>query len=74
MEPDWDTVADDVLGTTYSLAYIADKFDVDESDVEEELLDRDVECCPLCGWWTESGDLTDPDDDDAPLMCGECRE
>lgn len=64
-----------VLGTCWSEAEIADRFDIDIDDVTEKLLDENIELCPMCGWWHESGELTDVDDpDDETIACPDCRK
>ena len=68
-------VAADLLGTCTSLDFYieAHELDVDAETLEDLLLDFGVERCPVCEWWHESGELIDPDDDDAEPMCDQCR-
>lgn len=63
---DWGQIAEKVEGTTMSAAEIAEKYNVDEDDVEERLIDENIEVCGGCGWWWDSGAL-DPD-----LYCPDC--
>lgn len=50
------------------------RFDLDmtEDEVIEAMLDRNLEPCPICGWWMESGELIN--DDLAVVGCQQCRE
>jgi hypothetical protein len=59
------------VGTAESPAVLAQRFDVDDEDVEEILADFNVETCPGCGWWVDSGELADEDGGDQP--CESCR-
>ena len=52
------------VGTADGPGELAERFDVDEDDVEEILADLNVETCPGCGWWVESGELADENGDE----------
>ena len=41
-------------------------------EVDEQLLAMSLEKCPFCGWWCESSELVDEDDE--VVGCGQCRE
>lgn len=70
----WDEVYEYLEGTSNTEFAAIEYFDLDcePGDVIEAMLDRNLEPCPECGWWTESGELTD--DDSNPESCGQCRE
>lgn len=44
---------------------------IDSDDVQEILADAGVECCNVCGWFSEIGDMTEIDGE---LTCPECVE
>lgn len=71
--PDWNRIADAALGSCTSVSQLADQFEVDEDEVEERLLDLNVEVCPMCGWWVDSGELIEDDHDDGDPVCDDCR-
>lgn len=64
----WQAVADFVVGTTISPIAIAERFDVDEDDVEFELGKRGIETCTGCGWWFH--DLAGHPD----VLCEDCAD
>lgn len=43
-------------------------------DWEDELLNVNTEQCSSCGWWFESCELVNPDDDEDIGRCDQCRE
>ncbi len=65
-------IAQYAVGTADSPGDLAQRFDVDEEDVEEILGDFNVEPCPGCGWWVESGELADENGDEQ--HCVSCRD
>lgn len=69
----WDSVYEWLEGTCHSEHAVIEYFGWDgkPEDVIEAMLDRNLEMCPDCGWWTESGELTDENNDPAP--CEQCR-
>ena len=60
-------------GTCETLgAFIERKeLDIAPDELEDLLLDVSTECCSGCGWWMESSDLVDEDDE--PCQCAQCR-
>lgn len=50
----WQAISDSVVGTTISVPDIAERFGVDEDDVEHELGLVRVQTCPVCGWWSHT--------------------
>jgi hypothetical protein len=68
-------IADWLMGTCYSATAAADHFEIDSTDLEDNLLDVNTEQCKGCGWWFESGELTPDDDenDDEVGYCSDCR-
>jgi hypothetical protein len=57
-------LAENLMGTTDSIetaleALGLDQCDFDVTDVEDALLDYNVELCPGCSWWFDSGELND---------------
>lgn len=72
-EEQWDKIADEALGTPTSPSAFIDKYELDASieEVEEALLDRNIETCPLCGWWVESGEMAEELSDAG--ICESCR-
>lgn len=60
----------ELLGTCTELsAWIDNKgYDVDISNLESDL---DIERCPECDWWCETGELVDEDCN--PCECESCR-
>lgn len=42
-------------------------------DLRELLLDNNVEECPSCGWWVDSGELLYPETDEVDGHCENCR-
>ncbi len=66
MDVDWAVVAARAVGTTDSPAALAERFDVDEDDVEEMLSAEGAETCPGCGWWFWIESL------DADFYCDDC--
>lgn len=63
----WDRVADYAVGTCDSPAVLAERFEVPEDEVEEQLGKRRVETCPGCGWWWMAIEL------DGEGYCPDCR-
>jgi hypothetical protein len=63
-------IADLAEGTCKSESELADKFEVDEDQVIEACLDFGIERCMGCGWWCESGELEEVDNE---FYCGDCR-
>lgn len=67
-------IADGLLGTSNSILYLLEKYAVDEfyiDLVEDYLLEHNVEQCELCGWWFESHELVDSDNE--VVGCRDCR-
>lgn len=65
---------DRALGSADGPAQLVASLDLDDSYeelVEELLLDANVEECPECGWWHDSGELVDEDGE--PGSCVSCR-
>lgn len=56
-EIDWDAIAHAVQGTCDSLAAIAEKYDVAEDIIDENLDEAGVTSCAGCGWWYETSEL-----------------
>ncbi len=48
-----------------------DSRDYDELDVGDQLLSQNLECCPVCGWWVESWELSD--DEGNCKACDQCE-
>lgn len=69
-KPDWGKIADAVEGTTMGVPEIAERFDVDEDDVEEELDNVGIEHCLGCDWWVETALLMLNDYGD--MVCSDC--
>ena len=68
--------ADEDLVTSYADGYeralmIAEEEGIE--DLDEFLLDHNVEKCPGCEWYVESGELIPPDEDDPDGFCENCR-
>lgn len=68
MLTDWAAIAAAVVGTTDSPGVIAERYDVDEDEVEERLGEQGVETCSACGWWFYDV-MRHPD-----VLCEECDE
>lgn len=68
-------IAEYLVGTCNSIDEALERFDVveDTSEVEDQLLDlpEGVECCPGCGWWVNSWELVDDNND--LCLCENCR-
>src|SRR5262245_45587396 len=45
--------------------------DYADDEVEDQLCGAGLELCPGCGWWFESGELID--DDNEVVGCEDCR-
>jgi len=60
-------------GTCNSIEAAIERFDLDASveEIESYTLDNNLECCPGCGWWMESHELIDEDDN--VVGCDQCR-
>ncbi|KKN29328.1 hypothetical protein LCGC14_0845380 [marine sediment metagenome] len=71
-----DQIVEHFLGTCNNVFTAEDVFDfeITPEDTEEALLDRNVEACQGCGWWFESGELVDPDDEEIIGYCEDCRD
>jgi hypothetical protein len=52
------------------LSWVSEQLNVDESDVEDALLDLGLEPCQGCGWWHESFELSENEDGD--FVCDDC--
>jgi len=69
-------VADSVIGTCESLQkhieIIVDDYDVHitEDELRDKLLEKNVEECFGCGWWVQSDELIDEDDN--VVGCHDC--
>lgn len=46
---------------------------IDENDIEEWLLSRNIEKCPCCEWMVESYQLIPDGEEDADGHCENCR-
>jgi len=46
--------------------------DTPVEEVEDRLLDVNIERCPICDWWVESGEIVNDDGD--VVGCESCRE
>ncbi len=59
-------------GTCDSIGSALEELDLDYEveEVEEALLDLNIELCRGCGWWMESCELEDDDDE----ICGYCHD
>lgn len=64
----------ELLGTCESVGHYIDRLNLDlsDDDLEDEMLTANIETCPHCGWWMESGDLLD--DDGNVVGCDQCRD
>lgn len=70
-------------GTCNSLHRAEDHFgfQIDVTDLEDQLLDQNIEMCKGCGWWFESGNLVPDAEEDIPDgfedeligYCEDCR-
>ena len=48
------------------------KYNIDIGELAEAALDKNVEQCPGCRWWCESGELVD-DNGEPDGKCDNCR-
>lgn len=48
--------------------------ELEESDIEDLLLDRNVEVCPSCGWWTYSHEIILDEETEEPVGCHDCMD
>lgn len=72
-----DEIADSIKGTCDSedkwVEILEDwGFYVDSDDIVDYLLDRNIERCSGCGWWHESHELVNEDND--IVGCEQCRK
>lgn len=66
---DWHEIGETVLGTAMNLPQIAERFDVDEDDIEGNLSEiAGIETCAGCGYWVEGSSL------DEGEYCEDCHE
>lgn len=42
-------------------------------ELEQAALNCNIEKCPKCGWWTESHNLLDIDEEEVDGFCDNCR-
>lgn len=63
-------ITDELLGQCGREAHICDEYGIDDGELIELMLSRNVECCVVCGWWKESSEM-DPDAETPPQCC-EC--
>lgn len=75
-EDTWSQVYDYLIGTANTADGAIERFGLncDIDDVEEAMEDRNLECCPTCGWWVETHELLDDDTDDVLDTCSNCRD
>ncbi len=66
-DPSWWVIGEAVVGTTMAVPEIAERYQLDEEDVEHQLGLLHVEVCGECGWWCKDT-LIDPE---MPL-CDDC--
>lgn len=68
-----ETAIDMAQGTCRSVEDIAESLsllldrNVTSEEVEEALADSDIELCSSCGWWCETNEMTERDDE--PICC-----
>lgn len=70
---DIDAIAAFLMGTPNSIEQAIEHFslDIDSSELEDKLSDTNIERCPHCDWWYESGELVDEFDE--VVGCRDCR-
>ena len=72
-----DEVADAIIGTCDTtrkyIEWLFDKYGIKitSDQLKDELLSRNIEICPGCGWWCESDELVDEDSN--VVFCENCR-
>ena len=66
-------LADLLIGTPDSVEYALEELglDVSADDAEDALADVNIERCPDCDWWCESGELIDEEGN--LVGCQACR-
>ena len=69
-----DIIHDKLLGTCGDTETILENMDIeaDFEAVEIDLEDMNLEKCPICGWWMDSWELLD--DDNNVVGCEDCRK
>lgn len=53
------------------LSWVAEQLGVDDSDVEDALLDLNLELCTMCGWWADCSEM---DNIDGEAICSDCQD
>jgi len=66
-------VSDELEGTCRSVESVLEQLGLaaDPTEVEDQLVDLNLELCPGCGWWMESSELIDANDN--VVGCDQCR-
>lgn len=52
---------------------IRSKYDIGYAELRDLALNWQVERCPHCYWWAESGEMLPPGEDEPDGHCGNCR-
>jgi hypothetical protein len=69
------TTAEDVksylLGSCNSEGNAEQVFDLSYEEVLDLIIEAEIECCSICGWWHEAFEMEDVDSE---LICQECLE
>jgi len=70
---DWNKVYQYLEGTCRTPQNAIDYFDLKctPEEVIDAMLDCNLEMCPGCGWWVESSELIDENDNQ--VECENCR-
>lgn len=63
------------LATSYvnGLEQVMRRFEVEQEEVDDVLLDMNVERCPGCGWYVDSHALLPHGEDEPDGCCPNCR-
>lgn len=68
-----DEAADLVTSYVDGLGRALQKFEVDQEELDDILLDLNVEKCSNCGWYVDSRDLLPDGEDNPDGFCIHCR-
>jgi len=69
-------ISEDLIGTCNTIESVMEILMIDEKhkeEVESRIEECDIELCNGCGWWVETYDLIN-DENEQENTCSNCRE